>query len=249
MNSPTTNTSKQLRHFALSLAVVLAAVLFTPRTDHAQQLQQGVSVQLAITSNAVPMPEADNADAWIVAVTADGSLYLGIDPISPADNLYYDMKSRLYRETKSRPRNPTQKLFIKADARVPVASLYPVLAAARALDFDAPVLLTSQPESPAPGTIHLPKGLEVRVATASSARSIVVQILSSEQPLPKVKINEVDVPWNSFQNRLKNLLEIHAENLIVIKTSGAIRFAQLARLIDACYSTGATVFLEMPRVQ
>ena len=249
MNSPATNSPKQSRYTVLTLAVVLAAALSAPRTNHAQQLQQGVSVQLAVTSNAVPMPEADNADAWIVAVTADGRLYLGIDPVSPPDNLYYDMKSRLHRETKSRPRDPQQKLFIKVDARVPVAYLYRVLAAARALDFDAPVLLTSQAESAVPGTILPPRGLEVRVATSSSARSIVVQVLSSELPSPKVKVNDEDVPWNSCQNTLKKLLAVQAENLIVIKTGGAVPFAQVARVIDLCHSTGATVFLEMPRVQ
>jgi biopolymer transport protein ExbD len=247
MNS---DTPKQSTHSVLSVAVVvLAAALFAPHTNHAQQLQRGVSVQLAVTSNAVPMPDADDANAWIVAITADGSLYLGKDPITPPDNLYYDMKSRLDKETKSRPRNPTEKLFIKADARVPVAFLYRVLAAARALDFDAPVLLTSQPESAAPGAILPPRGLEVRIATASSARSIVVEVLSSEQPSPKVKINEEDIPWNKCQDTLKRLVEVQAENLIVIKSGGAVPFAQLAPVIDVCHSTGATVFLEMPRVQ
>lgn len=249
MNSPAKNILQRTSYFMLSVAVVLATALSAPREIHAQQLRRGVSVQLAVTSNGVSMPEADNADAWIVAVTADGKLYLGIDPVSPPDNLYYDMKSRLNRETKSRPRDPQQKLFIKVDARVPVASLYTVLAAARALDFDAPVLLTSQAESAAPGAIIPPRGLEVRVATSSSARSIVVQVPSPEHASPKLKINDEDVPWNNFQNALKTLLDVQAENLIVIKAAGAVRFAQMARVIDVCHSTTAMVFLEMPRVQ
>ncbi len=73
----------------LMISFVLATVLFAPRTIHAQQLQKGVSVQMAVTSNATPMPEADNPDAWIVTITSDGSLYLGTHPVSPPDNLYY----------------------------------------------------------------------------------------------------------------------------------------------------------------
>ena len=39
-------------------------------------LQRGVSVQLAVTSNAVAVPNADKQDALVVALTADGSVYL-----------------------------------------------------------------------------------------------------------------------------------------------------------------------------
>ena len=50
----------------------------------AQKLQKGVSVELAVTRNAVAMPDADNEGALIVAVTHSGSVYFGIDPITPA---------------------------------------------------------------------------------------------------------------------------------------------------------------------
>lgn len=246
MNSNATNPPRRSKHLALNIAFVLTTVLFALHTLQAQQLQKGVSVQMAVTSNATPMPAADNQDAWIVTVASDGSLYLGINPVSPADNLYYDMKRRLYDETKNRPRDPKQKLFIKADARVPVAYLYRVLAAARALDFDAPVLLTSQSASATPGTFVSATGLEVRIATLSSRQSIVVQVLSSEQP--KVKINNEEVPWRDFQDTIKRLLQSRDQNLIVIGPGGA-EFAQVARVIDMCHSAGATVFLEMPRNQ
>ena len=36
-------------------------------------LQRGVSVQLAVTSNAVAVPNADKQDALVVALTADRS--------------------------------------------------------------------------------------------------------------------------------------------------------------------------------
>ena len=58
----------------LTAVVILATVLFAARTGNTQQLQKGVSVQLALTSNASLMPDADNQDAWIVAVTANGTL-------------------------------------------------------------------------------------------------------------------------------------------------------------------------------
>ena len=55
----------------LATAAVLMAVAQSPA------LQRGVSVQMAATNNAAPMPDADNQYAWIVTVAADGSLYFG----------------------------------------------------------------------------------------------------------------------------------------------------------------------------
>ena len=44
-------------------------------------LQRGVSVQLAVTTNAVAVPNADRQDALIVALTADGTTYLHADRV------------------------------------------------------------------------------------------------------------------------------------------------------------------------
>src|SRR5262245_936374 len=41
--------------------------------------QAGVSVQMPVTSNAVAVPKADNQDALVVALTAEGTSYLGVD--------------------------------------------------------------------------------------------------------------------------------------------------------------------------
>ena len=47
-------------------------------------MQKGISVELPLTGNAVPMPDADQEDSLIVSVTADGSVYFGANPISLA---------------------------------------------------------------------------------------------------------------------------------------------------------------------
>jgi hypothetical protein len=49
-----------------------------------QQAEEGISVELPATRNARAMPEADREDAFIVTVTADGRLYRGVNPVSPA---------------------------------------------------------------------------------------------------------------------------------------------------------------------
>jgi hypothetical protein len=44
-------------------------------------LQRGVSVQLAVTTNAVAVPNADRQDALIAALTADDTTYLHADGV------------------------------------------------------------------------------------------------------------------------------------------------------------------------
>jgi hypothetical protein len=41
-------------------------------------LRKGVSVQMAVTTNAVAMPGADSADSLVVAVTFRGTIYVEI---------------------------------------------------------------------------------------------------------------------------------------------------------------------------
>ena len=52
---------------------LVAAILATnlpPACAQSPALQKGVSVQMAATSNATPMPAADNDDAWIVTISS-----------------------------------------------------------------------------------------------------------------------------------------------------------------------------------
>ena len=69
-----TKKTKRSNHFVLSVALTLAIVL-SPALSNAQQLRQGISVQMPPASSAASMPEADNENAWIVTATVDGSLY------------------------------------------------------------------------------------------------------------------------------------------------------------------------------
>ncbi|HSH16806.1 MAG TPA: biopolymer transporter ExbD, partial [Verrucomicrobiae bacterium] len=63
--------------FMLVLLIIFMVV--TP------MLQKGQSVDLAPVENPVEMPDADKDDAIIVAVTRDGTIYLGTDKINKAD--------------------------------------------------------------------------------------------------------------------------------------------------------------------
>jgi len=117
-------------------------------------LQAGVSVQLPVTGNAVAVPKADNQDALVVALTADGRTYLGVDRL--ATSALADRVKKLLSARSDKT------LFIKADARVPYARVVEVMDAVRNSGVDLLTFLTAQQDTVGSRPLA-PKGLEMRV--------------------------------------------------------------------------------------
>ena len=147
------------RVWIVALLVLLTVVSADARSS-AQAMQKGISVELAPTSSAVPVPDADNQDALIITVTDSAKFYFGIDPVTP-DSLAEKLKGRMS--------NRTQNLYIKADARAPYACVVKVLDAARRAGVVGVTLLTTQPSTTPAGTIILPEGIEMELARRSPA--------------------------------------------------------------------------------
>jgi biopolymer transport protein ExbD len=210
-------------------------------TQATPAMQQGVSVEMAVTNYAAPMPAADDGNAWIVTVTENGSMYFGINPVTPAS---------LEDAMKSHPRNRQQMLYIKSDARAPFAKVQQVLEAASEAGFEAPVLLTSQLEPSRTGTIVSPKGLEVWVGspTPSDSRSAVVRVFSSNQPLPALVVDDQRVPWSGLQSTLDQTLQNRRGKTVVVEADGQLQYAQVVHVIDVCHSAGARVVLSAPEL-
>ena len=105
---------------------------------------------------AVAVPNADKQGALVVALTADGSVYLAGNRLSApalADQL------RTMFSTRS-----DKTLYIKADARVPYASLVEVIDAVWKSGIEGLTLLTAQRDASDQGSRPVPpKGLEMRV--------------------------------------------------------------------------------------
>jgi hypothetical protein len=62
-----------------------------------------------------------------------------------------------------------QSLYIKADARVPYASVVTVLHAAHTAGVVGVTLLTTQPKTPQAGTVVLPEGIEMELGRRQPA--------------------------------------------------------------------------------
>jgi biopolymer transport protein ExbD/biopolymer transport protein TolR len=110
------------------------------------------------TSNAVAVPNADNQNALVVALTADGTAYLSANRV-PMSALANTVRSAL-----STTNDKT--LYIKADARVPYARVVEVIDAVRNSGVDGLTLLTAQQDAAdQSGGLVAPKGLEMRVGS------------------------------------------------------------------------------------
>lgn len=203
---------------------------------NSQQLQKGVHVQLAPTENALAVAAADDSNAWIIAVTADSTLYFGGDQVTP-DALLNDLISH--------PRNRDQHLFIKADADAPYSAVESAVNAARHASFADCILLTGQKEMPMPGERALPSGLEVLLqAPASNAKLPFVELLASSGQTPALKINHRPVPWTSLQNTLTGILMNRGDRNVVVNAEDKVPFGSVAHVIDVAHSLGSEVILQ-----
>ena len=227
------NNLLKLCLFPLTLAISITL----PAAAQSVPMRQGISVQLATTSNATVMPAADNEDAVIVAITHDGRVYLGISPISPGD-LVERLRAVLVGNTK--------KLYIKADARAPYTDVLKALEAAHLAGGDLIVLLTSQRESPEPGKLVSPQGLEVLVTgpLPADSKAPVVQLLNSGKGSSALRINNSDIPPSALRNTLSQLLQGRSQRNVVIQADGVLSYADIVDVIDQCRSVGAKVLLQ-----
>jgi hypothetical protein len=108
-------------------------------------LRQGVSVQMAAANHAVEMQAADEPNATVVAITADGKVFAGIKVTEPG------ALSNLTQET----------IYVKADSRVPYQKVLAVLDALRGKSV---VLLTAPPDNVARQGIVPPYGVKLNVS-------------------------------------------------------------------------------------
>jgi len=99
-------------------------------------LKQGISLEMPVAGHAVQMRAADEQNATVVAITANGRVFVGIEPTEPV------ALSKLSKRT----------VYVKADVRAPYQQVLAVLDALRGKSV---VLLSAPPEN-APRQGYLP---------------------------------------------------------------------------------------------
>ena len=218
----------QSKHFVVILTYTLAIALFAAVGIHAQQMQKGISVNMAETRNAVAMPEADTPAAWIVTITAEGHLYFGVKPVTP---------QQLFETMEATPRHRDAKLYIKADVHSTFVSLKTALGPARSVWFSDAVLLTSQPAPTGSTGVVSPQGIDVQIIPQRQA-AIDVRLLRQSE-VSQLMINGKVVDWSQLDSSLKNL--IRPGDIVQVEAADAVPFADVIRVLDAARTTGATL--------
>jgi len=90
-----------------------------------------------------------------------------------------------------------------------------------------------------------PKGLEALVPQPPppnqkpepNDRTVVVQVLDSNQGKPKLKINQDDVSWDNLGNRLTDIFKTRAERVMFVKGDPDVEFQNVAQVIDIAKGT------------
>jgi len=120
----------------IMLVLLIIFMVVTP------MLQKGVSVDMAPVSNPRDMQDADKDDAVIVAVTRDGTLFLGNTKITKED---------VTGQIKDRIANKLDKtVYVKSDARAKYGDVVAVVDEIRSAGVDSLGLLTERVKQTGP---------------------------------------------------------------------------------------------------
>jgi biopolymer transport protein TolR len=226
---------------ALLLSILATAVMSStaqspaPPSISTPTLRPGISVKLPITHNAAELPDADNEDAFVIAVTRDGTMYRGTQRIDSAE-LSASLKAVL-------SHNRGANFYLKSDARTPYSVVLNALAAARSAGAVTPFLLTSQGQPPQPPRPVPPVGLQVLVsAPPTGAQRITVQLESSGAQTT-AKINAQSVSWNDLPAALNKLARKGNANVVLLKADAKIPLQRVVEVVDACRPFSISVAL------
>jgi biopolymer transport protein ExbD len=131
----------------IEVCVVGSILIFAAGAQESAQpaLRKGVSVQMPVADHAVEMRAADAQEATVVAITADGKVFAGVEPTEPS------ALSKLSAGT----------VYVKADSRVPFQKVLSVLDALRGKSV---VLLAAPPENVERTKNVPPYGMKVTVS-------------------------------------------------------------------------------------
>ena len=116
------------------LVLLIIFMVITP------MLANKVNIDLAKTDNPTPMADADKEDAIVIAVTRDGSFYLGQNKIAP-EEIGPTVRDRLADK-------PGKEIYIRADARARFLDVENAIDDVRTAGVDAVGLLTEKRQVP-----------------------------------------------------------------------------------------------------
>lgn len=120
----------------IMLVLLIIFMVVTP------MLQKGKSVDMAVVNNTREMQDADRDDAVIVAITRDGSIFLGSTQVQKED---------ITGQVRDRLSNRNDKtVYVKSDARAKYGDVVAVVDEIRSAGVDQLGLLTEKTHTDSP---------------------------------------------------------------------------------------------------
>ena len=114
------------------LVLLIIFMVITP------MLQNKVAIDMAKVENPTAMPDADKEDAVVVAVTRDGTIYLGQNRVDP---------SQLGSQVRDKLADKTDKMiYVRADARAQFTAVEDAIDDVRTAGVETVGLLTQKRE-------------------------------------------------------------------------------------------------------
>jgi len=205
----------------------------------AQTMQAGVSVEMAVASHAVAVPEADREDAIVVTVNKKGQALWGVARVEA------NLVEGKIKDAVAKGRG---KVYIKADARVPYAKLEKVLDAVRRAGVGDPLLLTRAEGGKLGEERTPPSGLAVILRRPAPMALLETKVLLSggREKEAKLTINTREVSWSDAERMLGKSLGERPEREALIRTEGDVAFSQLVRLVDLCRGGNGKAVIVLP---
>ena len=120
----------------IMLVLLIIFMVVTP------MLQKGVSVDMARVTNPIDMQNAEKEDAVLLAVTSDGTIFLGSAKIT-RDQITAQVRDLLANRL-------DKTVYVKSDARAKYGDVVAVVDEVRAAGVDALGLLTEKTEQARP---------------------------------------------------------------------------------------------------
>ena len=118
------------------LVLLIIFMVITP------MLQNKVAVDMAKVDNPTAMPDADKEDAIVVAITRDGTVYLGQNKVA-ANELGTLVRTKL-------ENTPGKTIFVRGDAGAQYRAVEDAIDAVRTAGVDEVGLLTQKREAGGP---------------------------------------------------------------------------------------------------
>lgn len=131
--------------FMLEVCLVTFAITCLARAQAKPALQPGVRVEMPVAAHAVEMPGADNEHATVVTLTADGTLFIGAEPVE--SGALSTLSSGI--------------VYVKADAQIEYQKILTILDALRGRTV---VLLTAAPVPAEKAKLLPPYGVKLTIA-------------------------------------------------------------------------------------